>query len=126
MGGSSKLDKLKALQKESKKGIVVDKTFGLKNKKGKKAQDLVKQVARSKQAENESRDKLKTEKKLEELRTIFPAATDAAAAAATQRAKIRPLIQHQPIWIFCMSRREFERFLDVLSGPCVRVVLRSL
>ena len=63
MGGSSKLDKLKALQKESKKGIVVDKTFGLKNKKGKKAQDLVKQVARSKQAENESRDKLKTEKK---------------------------------------------------------------
>ena len=32
MGGSSKLDKLKAMQKEGKKGIVVDKTFGLKNK----------------------------------------------------------------------------------------------
>ena len=45
MGGSSKLDKLKAMQKEGKKGIVVDKTFGLKNKnKSKKVQQFCKQV----------------------------------------------------------------------------------
>jgi hypothetical protein len=43
--GGSKLDKLKALQKEGKKGIVVDKTFGLKNKnKSKKVQNFCKQV----------------------------------------------------------------------------------
>ena len=43
MGGSSKLDKLKAMQKEGKKGIVVDKTFGLKNKnKSKKVQQFCK------------------------------------------------------------------------------------
>jgi len=62
--GGSKLDKLKALQKEGKKGIVVDKTFGLKNKnKSKKVQSYVRQVEQGKRAENESRDKLKTEKK---------------------------------------------------------------
>lgn len=64
MGGSSKLDKLKALQKEGKKGIVIDKTFGLKNKnKSKKVQSYVRQVECSKRAENEQRDKLKTEKR---------------------------------------------------------------
>ena len=64
MGGSSKLDKLKALQKEGKKGIVVDKTFGMKNKKGKKAQDMAKQIATSKAAAaNYDPEKAKREKK---------------------------------------------------------------
>ena len=52
MGGSSKLDRLKAMQKEGKKGIVVDKTFGLKIKnKSKKVQQFCKQVQETQKKE---------------------------------------------------------------------------
>jgi len=81
MGGSSKLDKLKAMQKEGKKGIVVDKTFGLKNKnKSKKVQQFCKQVQetqnKNKGIDAESKKKKKMSKlaKLQqemELKALF-------------------------------------------------------
>ena len=81
MGGSSKLDKLKAMQKEGKKGIVVDKTFGLKNKnKSKKVQQFCKQVQetqnKNKGIDAESKKKKKMTKlaKLQqemELKALF-------------------------------------------------------
>jgi len=71
MGGSSKLDKLKAMQKESKKGIVVDKTFGLKNKnKSKKVQKFVAQVNDEKTRANGDKEKLKKEKKMSKIARI--------------------------------------------------------
>mmetsp|Transcript_24038 Transcript_24038/g.72400 ORF Transcript_24038/g.72400 Transcript_24038/m.72400 type:complete len:281 (-) Transcript_24038:22-864(-) len=68
MGGSSKLDKLKALQKEGKKGIVVDKTFGLKNKnKSKKVQAFVQQVESTKRAASGDTEKARKDKKMSKL-----------------------------------------------------------
>ena len=97
MGGSSKLDKLKAMQKEGKKGIVVDKTFGLKNKnKSKKVQQFCKQVQetqnKNKGIDAESKKKKKMSKLAltQRLFRTFPNFKFASTAPARCRTTATP------------------------------------